>query len=399
MGHGTTRRPDIATLLLIAPLASVAAVIYTPALPAMMLQFGINSGQVQTTMMLFLLGYTLAQFFFGPITHRFGCKKTLYSGLAIGSAGAIACILAAIWTNYNLLLLGRFILGLGSGVGLVSSLTMTNHSYEAQSARRVISYLTFAFAVLPGFNIFVAGVLVDHFSWSSCFYYQLIYLIIVWLLALHLPEAQRECDRDALKLGHILARYRPVVADFCLWRYALIWAISTSIVYIFSTVAPIICIEQLGASPGLFGAVNLLTVAGAILGTIANLRLIRHYSSRCLLGVGLGLMLFGVLLLWLFVWFNYLGLLTLYLPMFLVYCSLGFIFSNASTLATQRSCDKATSSSLASLINMGVATVGVGFIGLVHDHVTVIVADVFLGLAVVSGVLLAIAKSRIGKIT
>jgi DHA1 family bicyclomycin/chloramphenicol resistance-like MFS transporter len=129
------------TLSLLISFASVNAVLFTPGLTEITQFFAISPHTAQQTIIWFLIGYTLGQLIYGPITERLGSKNALYIGISIQIASSFLCILSGELHSYFLLIAGRFLLALGSGVGLKMSFTLVNEWYDTKTAAQKTSYL------------------------------------------------------------------------------------------------------------------------------------------------------------------------------------------------------------------------------------------------------------------
>ena len=141
------------TLLLLISFASVNAVLFTPALPNVAAFFSISNEAAQQTITWFLIGYALGQLIYGPLANRFGRKPALYLGIGLQIMSSLVCVAAGFLHLYSVLLLGRFLLALGSGVGLKMTFTLVNECYVPKIASQKIAYLMLAFAITPGLGI------------------------------------------------------------------------------------------------------------------------------------------------------------------------------------------------------------------------------------------------------
>ncbi len=354
-----TEKLSLFTLINLTAFASVAAVLYTPALPSIMRYFHVTEGQAQLTMSLFLIGYALGQLIYGPITQRIGRKPTIYMGAAVGLFGTLLCILSDPTHSFSLLIIGRVIQALGTSVGLVLAFAMINDVHAGIRARKVISYATLAFAIMPGVAILIGGVLTDKFSWVSNFYFLAAYCIYIFLLATRLPETSPHKDPRALHIKNIWRRYSAVATDAKLLSYASKWGLSTAMIYIFSASAPIIVIRLMKVSPGTFGLVNMATVFGLVLGNLISAKLADYCRGRTVIAIGIVLMAISMIALTIIVFTTKLTLVTLYVPIFFMYIGMPLLFANASAIATAHIDDKATASSMLALINMSIAVAGV----------------------------------------
>ena len=92
-------RPGLGSIVLLAALAAVgqfASNIYTPSLPFVASDLGVDAGLVQSTFGIFLLTFAAMQLVYGPLADRFGRRPVLFAALALFLAGTIACAVADI---------------------------------------------------------------------------------------------------------------------------------------------------------------------------------------------------------------------------------------------------------------------------------------------------------------
>lgn len=358
-----TRLPFI-TLLLLISFASVNAVLFTPALPSIALFFGVGEDLAQQTITWFLVGYALGQLVYGPIANRFGRKPALYAGITLQIMSSILCVLAGYIHQYWLLVVARFLLALGSGVGLKMTFTLVNECYEPKMASKTISYLMLAFAITPGLGVALGGVLTTHYSWTSCFYAGGIYGLVLLLLVARIPETQKMVSFDALKLNHLFQSYSSQFTNLQLISGGLLMGCATSFVYVFAAIAPFIAINSYGLSSSEYGLANILPSIGLILGSIVGAGLSKKYSLVSIIYAGVFIACWGVLLMLLATIMNFPILVSIFLPMLIIYFGLCFVLANASTLAMSQTKDKANGSAVMNFLNMGLATIVVLSLGL-----------------------------------
>jgi len=285
------------TLLMLISFASINAVLFTPALPTLANYFGLSNNQIELTLTYYLFGYTLGQLIYGPLANRFGRKPTLYIGIGVAIASSGLCIASGYFDAFSLLLVGRFCLALGAGVGLKMTFTLVNECYEPQQASKIISYLIMAFAIAPGLGVATGGVLTHYFGWQSCFYVSVIYSFALLMQVRRLPETLPIKDKSALQLSHLWKAYASVCKPQ-LFMGGLLMGSCTSFVYVFAAVSPFIAINLMGLSSAQYGFVNLLPACGMLLGSLYSAHLTNHYAMLpiirrgiCIAAVGVALML------------------------------------------------------------------------------------------------------------
>lgn len=352
------------TLLLLISFASVNAVLFTPALPNIANYFRISEAVSQSTITWFLVGYAVGHLLYGPIANRFGRKPTLFAGIILQIVSSLLCVFAGMIHEYSLLVLGRFLLALGSGVGLKMTFTLVNECYEPKIASQKVSYLMLAFAITPGLGVALGGILNTYFGWTSCFYAGAIYGIFLLLLVTRLPETQKILNFDALKIKYLLHGYTSQFKNAQLIAGGLLMGGSTCFVYVFAAVAPFIAINIFGMNSAEYGIANILPPIGLILGSLVGARLSKIYALESIILAGILITSAGVILMWLLMLMNFTVLVSLFSPMVIIYFGLCFILANASTIAMSRASDKAYGSAIMNFINMGLATLVVLSLGL-----------------------------------
>ncbi|MBA3660928.1 MAG: MFS transporter [Gammaproteobacteria bacterium] len=345
------------TLLLLISFASVNAVLFTPALPNIALFFNIGEDTAQHTMTWFLVGYALGQLVYGPLANRFGRKPALYAGVSLQIVSSLLCVLAGVIHEYELLVVARFMLALGSGVGLKMTFTLVNESYEPKIASQKTAYLLLAFAITPGLGVAIGGILNAFYGWTSCFYAGAVYGLVLLFFVARLPETQKTLDLNALKLKHLVHDYSSQFRNKQLMTGGLLMGFSTSFVYVFAAIAPFVAINTFGLNSAEYGVANILPSMGLVLGSIVSARLSKKYALQSIIKAGIWIACLGTILMFVTMALHSPILFSLFLPMIIIYFGLCFILANASTLAMSHVSDKAHGSAVMNFINMGLATV------------------------------------------
>lgn len=347
-----TRLP-LLTLLLMISFASVNAVLFTPALPAIAQFFKIGENAAQHTISSFLIGYALGQLLYGPLANRFGRKPALMAGIVLQIVSSLLCVLAGYANEYSLLVWSRFLLALGSGVGLKMTFTLVNECYSPKAASQKIAYLMLAFAITPGLATALGGVLNTHYGWQSCFYVGAIYGVILLFLALRLPETQTVLDHQALRITHLLSGYLHQFKSLPLISGGLLMGAASCFIYVFSALAPFIAINLLGMSSSAYGTASIIPTIGLLLGSLFSAQFSKKYSHQAAIQLGLWITLVATLFMIAAAWLTPSPLATLFFPMICSYFGLSLIFPNASTLAMSAIQDKAHGSAVMNFLNMG----------------------------------------------
>lgn len=357
------KEPSSIILSLLATFASILAVLYTPALPEITRFLHITESQGQLTITVFLVGYALGSLPFGPFSNRFGRKSAIYLGIILAIVGSFLVILVGNFPNYWLFLLGRFLMALGSSVGLKIAFTIAADVYQHEKLTKKISYFMLAGAVGPGIAVAMGGFLTNQFGWVSSFYCSIAYSALLLVLCFRLPETCLQKDPNALDISKVQAGYSRKLKNMKFLLCAFLMGCGTSFVYLFASKAPFIGIDRIGLKPDQYGLLNFIPPIGMIIGTALTHRLAgkRDALSNILLGIMITF-LAALAMLFLFS-FNIITVWSLFGPMPFLYIGLSLIYANASALAMSHAKDKSNASAVMNFLNMGTSVVTLFLIG------------------------------------
>lgn len=381
------------TLLLMISFASVNAVLFTPALPDIVQFFAITEDQAQLTITWFLIAYAIGQLLYGPIANRYGRKPALYIGIGLQIVSSLICVLAGFMHTYALLIVGRFLMALGSGVGLKMTFTLVNECYDPKAASKKVSYLMLAFAITPGLGVALGGILNANFGWESCFYACAIYGVFLLFLTFRLPETLKQVDVNALKVSHLIEGYSAQFRNFTLVAGGLLMGSCTTFVYVFAALAPFIAINLQGMTSAEYGIANLIPPIGLVAGSLVSAKLVEHYSLHSILKKGILIGGLGTLIMLVAAFMHLSPLYALFLPMVIIYFGLCFVMANASTVAMSKVKDKAHGSAVMSFINMGFTTLIVLSMGF-FPVVKLLLPFMFIAMAVIMFVIFSLIFSK-----
>jgi DHA1 family bicyclomycin/chloramphenicol resistance-like MFS transporter len=357
------KEPSVFVLLLLVSYAAVLAVLFTPALPSIAKHFQISTETTQLTITLFLLGYALGQLPYGPLSNRFGRKKTLYAGLILSIFGSLLCAMAGVIDQFWLLVLGRIASAFGASVGLMMTYTIMSDFYEPRVARQKLAYVMLSFAITPNASAALGGYLTQHFGWQTTFYAEAVYGAILLHLCKQLPETCTQIDPTPLSLKSIVFGYLRCLRNFKLVLCGMLQGCCTSFVYVFAALAPFIAIHTLGLTPGTYGLWNLAAAAGMLVGCFIARKTSHRISPLRSILLGLAILLVGSAAMLLAFLSGNLNVRTLFLPFSLINMGLMFPYINCAIIATSEVKNRASASALLSFLNIAMCVVTVLAIG------------------------------------
>lgn len=390
------KEPHILILIVMSSFASMGAIIFAPALPEIAEYFHISQGHSQLTITLFLLGYAIGQLIYGPLANRFGRKPAFFIGIVIATLGSLISIASEPLHSFTALIIGRMFEALGSSAGLAISFTIIGDHYYPEQARRIVAYLMLAFAIVPGIATFIGGVLVTHFHWISCFYFLLIYGLLLIIPAARLEETAKKLQPDALHLGQIIHNYSVALKNKLLINTTLFFGLSGVCVYIYVASSPFIAINYLKLSPQTYGLVGLIPFLGTALGSVVSARLSSKLSATSLMRIGLIVNAISAILLATLFYLGFVNLTILILSGFILMFGNCLVVGSGASIATSTSEDKANASAAMNFINVGMVMLGTCILAIVPGSPIVKLPIMFLLTMVLMGLvwLLLIDKSK-----
>ncbi len=351
-------KPNIITLVLLISFGTVCAILCGPALPQISDFFAVTNSGAQWTMTLFLLGYALGQLPYGVIANRFGRIPALKIGIALQLVGCLLCIASYFSAIFAVLLIGRFIMALGAGVGLMMAYTLMNDFYSKEQARKLSAKLVIAFAILPGLSMTIGGVLTSHFAWQYCFYFLMAYGLFIYCVVSTISEPVFQ-KTTVLNVQTILADFTKIFKTPTVVLYALMMGGGAAIIYAYSAISPFLGIEQLHLGEAEFGMVAMIPPLGIVLGSFITQFLNRHFVPLQVIQMGIVGAFIGAI--WMLISFNtQISIIGLFGSMLFIYMALSLLLSNASALASSAATDKANASSIMNFLNMSMGALGVG---------------------------------------
>jgi DHA1 family bicyclomycin/chloramphenicol resistance-like MFS transporter len=277
----------VALMAALMALTALTVDVMLPALPQIGSSLGVaNGNDRQLVVSIYLGGFAMGQFIFGPLSDRFGRKPPLLFGLALYICGTV---LAASSSSFAGLLAARVLQGMGAASPRVISLAIVRDRFEGREMSRVMSFVTMVFIVVPILAPGVGEGILQVSGWRSIFVFMLIVALgsALWV-ALRLPETRHAEDRLPLSAGAIWHAVKLVTVTRQTIGYviAMGFVFGLLISYVMSSEQIFVEVYGLGAQfPIAFGSIAAFMIAASLLNAWAVRKMgMRGISHRALLG-------------------------------------------------------------------------------------------------------------------
>lgn len=269
---------------------------YTPAFTAMETSLSLSTGSMSLTLSVFLLGLAIGQGIYGPLSDGIGRRKPLLVGILIFG---VASVIVAASINMSMLLLGRFLQGIGGAAGLAIPRAIVSDLCEEKDAARLFTILMQVQSVTPIIAPLMGSFVLAFCGWKGIFIFLAgISLLLFGLAVFRIPETLHSSMQSGFSLFSVMRTFARLVKNR---RYFLMtlanWAImGTLLSYI--SISPFIFVTYFHFSPTTYSFIFSSFAIGMILVGQINVWLCTRLDVKrnLILGFSLHLLFMGVLL-------------------------------------------------------------------------------------------------------
>ena len=238
---------------------------YLPALPSMAESLGTTIGAVQGTLTAYLIGFGIAQLFYGPISDQLGRRIPLYIGLTLFIIGSVVSYVAP---TIEVLTVARVLQGLGGAVVMVIPRAIIRDIDTGVAATRLMGSIMMVISVSPMIAPLIGSVIMAFGGWRSIFLaLALLGGLSLILTKTALPETLTPKDRMPFNISTFLAGIRTLIADPSYLGLTLIGAFGMASFFVFFASASFVYTGQFGLSPVQFSLAFALNGLGFFLAT------------------------------------------------------------------------------------------------------------------------------------
>jgi len=329
--EGSPRTVVLLTLTATMTLGMLASTVYVPSIPSIAHALDTSIARVQFTFVGYLAAFAVGMLALGPLSDRYGRRRTLICGLMLSVVSSIAC---AASPSIEFMIGARVAQGIGACAGMVVGRASIRDIYGREGAAQVIAGIAIAMTLIQSFAPIPGGYLEVAIGWRANFVAVAIFAVVALALAVqHVPETREvqpaQSQSGAILVETILRGYRSLIRTRRFMSYALTATGSHAGFHIFAAGAPAVLISGFGVSPADYGYYAALPPIGFLVGSFVSNRMTRRLGADLLIGIG-GMVLIPagsvmIALAWLQIASPYI----IVGPMVLICCGSGLITPNA----------------------------------------------------------------------
>ena len=226
-------------------------------------------------------GLTLGQLIYGPLSDSIGRKRAIFAGLGLFVFG---CVLTMIAQDFNTMLFGRFLQGLGVAGPRIVSTAVVRDVYEGREMAKVTSFIMSFFIIVPAVAPMLGQWISDIWNWRAVYFSLLAMAVFVSLwYGIRQGETLRPQDRRSFAPASVFAGFAEVLRV----RVTVGYAVAAGIVYgafiAYLMTSPQLFEDVFGIKdhfPYFFGALAICIGSAALVNANLVMRLGMHKLCR-----------------------------------------------------------------------------------------------------------------------
>jgi DHA1 family bicyclomycin/chloramphenicol resistance-like MFS transporter len=306
--------------------ASISTDLYLPAMPAMARTLNADAGAIELTVSGYLIGFSLGQLLWGPISDRYGRRLPIAIGLVFFVIGSAGCALSS---SAPALVGWRVLQAIGACAGVTLGRAMVRDLYEGDHAARMLSTLLTVMAAAPLLGPSLGGQILALAGWRAIFW-TLVGIGALTLAALAtLPETLPPARRNREPLSRAMGAYPMLLRHRQLMFYAGASGFFYGGIFAYIAGSPFAYISYYHVKPSLYGVLFGSGIIGIMATNIINARLVIKHGIARLLRMGTSTAALAAIVLAVDARTGWGGLAGLVLPLFIFIGFNGFIIANS----------------------------------------------------------------------
>lgn len=177
----------VALMAMLMSLTALAIDAILPALQIIRTEYLVqNPNEAQHLISSVFAGLVFGQLIYGPLSDSFGRKKLIHIGISIFIIGCFVSLYAG---DYSVMLLGRFLQGIGVASTRVLTMAMVRDEYSGNAMGRIMSLITMVFIIVPAFAPSIGQFIMLFGHWHYIIWF-FIFIAIIGMLWLQIRQPE-----------------------------------------------------------------------------------------------------------------------------------------------------------------------------------------------------------------
>lgn len=316
----------LAVLSALMGFASISTDFYLPALPAMAEAFHAAPGTLEFTITGYLIGFSLGQLVWGPISDRFGRRIPVALGLSLFVIGSVGCALSG---DTSSIISWRVVQAAGGSAGVVLARAMVRDLYQGHRAAQMLSTLIAVMAVAPLIGPIMGGWITGLAGWRAIFWSLAVIGVVTFAALFSIPETLPPDARRRESLVDAFMRYGDLLRRPKILGYIGVGGFFYAAMYAYIAASPFAFISYYHVPADRYGFLFGAGILGIVGSNLVNTRLLIRFGTSRIMTVAAFAAVMAALLLALTAFTGFGGLWGLFIPLLMFVSCTGFIVANS----------------------------------------------------------------------
>lgn len=286
-----TTPPHIATLIMMAGLSALTMNIFLPSLPGMAAWFNAPYALMQLSVALYLALSAVLQILIGPISDRYGRRKTMLGALSLFLIATVGTLLAPTAETFLAFRMAQAVIA----AGMVLSRAIVRDMVSDAQAASMIGYVTMGMSIVPMIGPVLGGFLDEWIGWQANF--GLLLVLGVLVLALVWADQGETATLRKVSLAEQIRQYPALMRSQRFWGYVLCAGFTSGVFFAYLGGAPYVGNEVFSLTSSQIGALFALTAIGYAAGNFLAGRFSVRVGLNQMILIGVLVCTFGLSLL------------------------------------------------------------------------------------------------------
>jgi DHA1 family bicyclomycin/chloramphenicol resistance-like MFS transporter len=279
----------ILTVIFMDLLAGMEFDLFVPSFPELQNLYSLSPFWVEALLSVNFAGYCISLFFVGGLADRYGRKPIILLGLITFVIGSLFCLYAA---AYSLLLVGRFLQGVGIAAPAILSFLIIADSYALKQQQYLMTMLNVSLNTAAAIAPVIGSYITLYFHWQGNFIALLFLGLIALIMTLifvpthPLPEPKQTLSWRG---------YLPIFQSKPLMLLIIHILIMLIPYWVFVGMSPLLYMQGLGVSLSYFGIYQGVLALTFALGCLLFGMIMHHYDQKKMLYVSIQLLIISLI--------------------------------------------------------------------------------------------------------
>lgn len=306
---------------------SLSTDIYLPAMPAMAKEL---NGNAELTITGFLVGFTIAQLVWGPVSDSIGRKIPLFIGMLVFVIGAAGCAMSY---SIGQIVFWRIVQAVGACTGPMLARAMIRDLFSSTKAAQMLSTLMIIMAIAPIIGPLLGGQIIRVSSWHGIFWLLTAIGALMFISLFWLPETLTKEKRTPASISNAFVNYWYLLKHKVFMRFTLCITFYYVAAYAFIAGSPIVYISYFGIAPQNYGWLFSVNILGVMLLSFANRYFVYRMPLHQLLQIATAISLAAIFAMSVFVKTELYGIYIIVGMVFIFFSMNGVVAASATAAA------------------------------------------------------------------